>query len=272
VATTVKLISLNVSLFDENNEKLIHFLATERPDIVCLQEVSRKVDESAFDIFISKASIDNATLELSYSFFAPNWALRDFRQPNFHGKEFFEYDFGGLIEYGNYVKSRFKIISGKSVFVQGNFSYIVDWESFTKHPGEEPRTVEVTDLQIDTKNVRFLNYHGIWSKDKKGTDRTESASKHLLQIASEIAYPTIICGDFNLFPDTNSIKILETRFRSLVDEFNIMHTRPKSNELSGLKRNVVDYIFVDKDISVKKFEVINTDTSDHFPLLVEFQI
>src|SRR5258708_942901 len=104
---TIKLVSLNVSLFDDNNAKLTNFLSNLRPDTCCLQEVSREVDSSALDTYISKTAIDRAIPELTQSFFAPNWALKDFRQANFHGKELFKHDFGGVIEYGNYVKSRF---------------------------------------------------------------------------------------------------------------------------------------------------------------------
>lgn len=66
--------------------------------------------------------------------------------------------------------------------------------------------------------------------------------------------------------------IFKEDFTNLVDTYDIKTTRPASNELSNEKRNVVDYIFVSKEISVKKFEVINTDVSDHLPLILEFEI
>src|SRR4029079_8562664 len=181
----IKLISLNVSLFDENNEKLSQFLREMNPDIACLQEASRHVDSTAFENYISKTAVDKALPQLTDSFFAPGWALKDFRQRNFHGKALFEHDFGGIIEYGNYIKTKFKILKGMSMFVQGNLSYISDWETFGNHPGEEPRTVQVVDLLVGKKKIRIMNYHGIWSKDKQGTERTKAACKFLNKIASE---------------------------------------------------------------------------------------
>lgn len=269
----MKLLSLNVSIFDDNNDKLVRFLKETSPDIVCLQEVTRKVEDTSLDYFITKDAIDKATPALIHSFFSPNWVLRDFEIPNFHGKEIFKHDFGGFIEIGNYVRSRFKIVEGKGVFVQGDFSYVTNWKWNADHPGQEPRMVQVVDLKIDNRKLRILNYHGIWSRDKKDTDRTKSASNELLQLASEVADPTIICGDFNLFPNTESIKALKNRFRSLVDEFKIRSTRPKSNEHNSTrKRNVVDYIFINEKITVEKFDVIESDISDHLPLLIEFNI
>jgi endonuclease/exonuclease/phosphatase family metal-dependent hydrolase len=184
----------------------------------------------------------------------------------------FQHDFGGCIEYGNYVKSKFPIFEGKSIFVQDHFSYLTDWEWVERHPGEEPRMAQVVDLKIDDKKLRILNYHGIWSQHKQDTHRTKAACQQLVQIASEVPYPILLCGDFNLFPDTESIQLVDNQFINLVDKFHIMSTRPKSNELSGVKRNVVDYIFVNKGITVEKFEVIDTDVSDHLPLSFRFRI
>lgn len=268
---TTRLLSLNVSIFDENNEKLTRFFREITPDTICLQETTRKVEESAIDSFISKSAIDKATPELTYAFYAPNWALKDFRQKNFHGKKIFNHDFGGVIEYGNYVRSRFEIIGGKSIFIQEHFSYLTDWELIAKHPGEEPRMVQIVDLKIsNVQRLRILNYHGIWSKDKKDTKRTISACQKIVHLAQEVNYPSLICGDFNLFPDTESIKILKDNFHSLVDNFNIKFTRPKSHELNSAKRNVVDYIFVSNEIEIKKFEVMDSDVSDHLPLVLDF--
>ncbi len=273
VNKSIKLLSFNIALFYENNEKLTLLLKEINPDIICLQEVTRKVDSSALDSFISKDAIDKATQELNHSFYAPNWALRDFKQSNFHGREIYEHDFKGVLECGNYIKSKFKINEGRSIFIQKHFSYITDWEREGKHPGEEPRMVQVADVQISgTQKLRILNYHGIWSENKQDTSRTKDASYKLTQLALEVKYPSIICGDFNLFPDTESIKVLQEDFISLVDKFKIMNTRPKSNELNHLKRNVVDCIFVSREIEVKKFAVLDSDVSDHLPLLLEFEM
>jgi len=273
VNKSIKLLSLNTSLFDTNNEKLSQFLKETAFDIVCLQEVTRKVDKCAFDAFISKDAVDKATPKLKNSFYAPNWSLSYFKQHNFHGKEIFECDFGGQIECGNYIKSKFEITEGKSIFLQKSFSYIVDWEAEEKHPGEEPRMVQIVDLKItDTQKVRIINYHGIWSKNKLGTERTLLACQKIAKLAMEVPFPALICGDFNLFPDTESMQVFANNFTNLVDTYNVMCTRPKSNELSASKRNVVDYIFVSKGIEIKSFNVIHSDVSDHFPLVLEFSI
>ncbi len=269
----IKLLTLNVSVFDENNEKLTQFFKDMSPDIICLQEVTRKVDEWAFDSFITKGAIDKATPRLLYSFFAPNVIFKEFKQNNFHGKKIFYHDFGGFIEFGNYIKSKFQIIEGTSVFVQHHFSYLDDSTWMENHQGKEPRMVQVADIKINPKQkLRLINYHGIWTRNKQGTKRTKEACEQIVKLAAEVSHPSIICGDLNLFPNTESVKVLKDNFVSLVDEYNVTRTRPKSNELSGEKRNVVDYIFVSREIKPISFKVIDSDVSDHLPLLLEFSL
>ena len=60
--------------------------------------------------------------------------------------------------------------------------------------------------------------------------------------------------------------------KNLIDIYNIKSTRPNFND--GLdKGNVVcDYIFVNDKIKVNDFKVIQSNASDHLPLLLDFEI
>ena len=268
--SSFKLISLNIALFVENNKKVAQFLEEQKPDIICLQEVGRSDDKNTHAGFISKKTVDEATLDLHYAFYSPNMILKGFTRGNFHGKDEFKIDFNGFIETGNYTKSKFEILKGESVFIQNHFAYVTDT---SKWPAEDFRAMQVVDLRIDDdKSLRLINYHGIWTRDKQGNELSRSACEKINEIAQEVSYPVIICGDFNLFPDTHSMKVLNENFVSLVDKNNISSTRPKANELSHHERNVVDYIFVDKGMRVDDFKVIENDVSDHLPLVLSFQI
>jgi endonuclease/exonuclease/phosphatase family metal-dependent hydrolase len=265
----MKLISLNVAAFERNNEKLFDFLHEQGADIFLLQEVVRSIDNSTDPDLIKKEIIDKATPQLNYSFFAPNWILSKFEKGSFHGSDHFLVEFGGKVEFGNYLKTKYKIDKGQNVFVQNSFTYITDW---SKWPEEDYRGVQVSDLNIEGKKLRLLNYHGIWSKDKMGTDKTLAACKIIKRIALEIDYPAIIVGDFNLFPDTPSISLFKPELISLVDQYDIKTTRPLTNQLNDKSRNVVDYIFVTKGIKVDDFKVLDSNVSDHLPLILDFEI
>ena len=265
----MKFLSLNVALFEKNNKQLANFLSEQKPDILCLQEVTRRVDKSADADLISKDGIDASLPDLADSFYSPTWILSKFEKRNFHGQELFSRDFGGKLEFGTYIKSKFEISKAQNIFVLNHFTYSTDTSNW---PEEDYRAVQVSDLNVKGSKLRVLNYHGIWTQDKLGTDRTKRACEIIRDLALEVNYPTIICGDFNLFPDTDSMNVLNKHFVNLGDIYNIKTTRPESNELSNQSRNVVDYIFVSKDIKVKSFEVQNTNVSDHLPLILEFEL
>ena len=265
----MRLISLNVALFEANNHLLSAFLQKQKPDIVCLQEISRGLENSVNDNYMSKDTVDLATSKLKYFFYGPCSVMDDFEQKNFHGKEIFRFEFGGLLEFGNYTKSKYKIVKGQNVFVQNHFTYATD---ASKWPEEDYRAVLVTDHIIQGKKLRIMNYHGVWTRNKQGNEKSLAANKIINKLASQAEGEVIICGDFNLFPDTPSMKLFEKNLISLVDIFDIETTRPASNELSGLKRNVVDYMWVSKGIKAKKFEVMDSNVSDHLPLVLDFEI
>ena len=265
----MKLLSLNVALFEANNHLLSKFLQDQKADFVCLQEISRGLESSVNDEYISKDAVDFTTSELKYFFYGPCSVMGDFEQKNFHGKEVFRFEFGGLLEFGNYTKSKYKITKGQNVFVQNCFTYATD---ASKWPEEDYRAVLVTDHVIHGKKLRIMNYHGVWTRNKLGNAKSLIANKMINDLALQAEGEVILCGDFNLFPDTPSMKLFENNLTSLVDKFNIKTTRPTTNELHNAKRNVVDYMWVSKGIQVKKFEVIDTDISDHLPLILDFEV
>ena len=99
-----------------------------------------------------------------------------------------------------------------------------------------------------------------------------SSDLYILEAAKRKNIPTIIVGDFNLFPETKSIGILNKEFKNLIDEYKIKSTRPTFDDGTDKGNNVVDYIFVNDKIKVNEFGVINTNISDHLPLILDFDI
>jgi len=265
----MKLLSLNIALFEPNTPQLIEFLTQQNPDILCLQEVVHALEPSVFKEYVTKQPIDQHMTHMPYSFYGPTYVLRSFDKKSFHGKDSTEFDLGGLVEMGNHVRSKYKIVKGTNIFVENYYTYITD---FSGWPEEDYRSFLVIDLDVDGKPLTILNYHGIWTRNKLGSEKTTKACQKIYEWALQAKGEVIICGDFNLFPDTPSMKIFENSFTSLVDVYNIKKTRPDSNELSGLSRNVVDYIWVSKGINVKDFQVLDADVSDHLPLVLEFDL
>ncbi|MBI2452614.1 MAG: hypothetical protein HYV55_00005, partial [Parcubacteria group bacterium] len=114
----IRLLSLNVALFEANNSKLTKFLQEQKADIVCLQEVVRETEESVLPQYVTKGSVDEATQNLKYSFYGPNAVMHTIDLGEFHGQKNFHFDLGGPAEMGNYVRSKFKIKKKKNVFLE----------------------------------------------------------------------------------------------------------------------------------------------------------
>lgn len=82
----------------------------------------------------------------------------------------------------------------------------------------------------------------------------------------------IVGGDFNLFPETKSIKMWEEiGYRNLIKEYGIKTTRNEYawRNYPNNKHYFSDYVFVDPSVKVTNFDVPEMTISDHLPMIVE---
>ena len=101
-------------------------------------------------------------------------------------------------------------------------------------------------------------------------ERAEQARK-LLEVTLGVADesdPTIICGDFNVEPDSESFRILaEAGLKDLVIANGFTSTR---NSLYKKPGRFADYMLVNDAVRVRSFDVImSPDVSDHCQLVLE---
>ncbi|MDQ6986077.1 MAG: endonuclease/exonuclease/phosphatase family protein [Candidatus Dojkabacteria bacterium] len=262
----MKLLSLNAAYFINNNDKVIDFIKTQDADIVCLQEVSRHIDESVKYEYKLKSQLDNVISDnYQYKFYSPCVVSNNFQKVD----EFYV-DFGGFTEFGTYILSKNKIKYGEAVIQNGSVEYVADWSNWPNPDFARP--IQTVKLDIDGQEIIVINLHGLWSKSKQGSLMTNEQSKGILRLIEKYNLPTIVCGDFNLFPNTESIRLLDAKLKNLCNEYKINTTRPSDNLHSSKDRNVVDYIFTSKEIKVNHFEVVDSNISDHLPLLLNLDI
>ncbi len=261
----VKLISFNIAIKINNTKEIIDFIKKEKPDIVCFQEIIRHQDESVSKIYKSQKEINHAfAKKLPFYFFGPTWIVDKIIKNNKVST-----DFQGFIEQGNEIISKFPIVKATNKFYHKEYSLITDWTNFNTE--DHPRNLIQVELNINGKQLQIINLHGTYSKNKEDSERSIKQSKFILEITKRKQMPTIITGDFNLHPQTESIKLISKKFRNLTTKYNIQTTRPKF-KMKNNKKDIIDYIFVSKEIKVKSFKVIETEISDHLPLILEFEI
>lgn len=134
--------------------------------------------------------------------------------------------------------------------------------------GNHARNIQYATTIADGGPVTVINFHGLWNGNGK-TDTKDRLrqSRNILEFAKHIENPLILCGDFNLLPDTESIRILERAgLRNLISEFGVTSTR---TSFYSKPQKFADYVFISKDIQLKDFKVLPGEVSDHSPLLVE---
>lgn len=174
-------------------------------------------------------------------------------------------------------KTGFNLSFGLAIFIKkeinikhaGNFFIYGNRNSFDpKNLNSIPRISQYISFTKSGKNFIVCNLHGIWVKEgKSDTPSRLNQSRKIIKFLGKQAGKKILCGDFNLDINTQSIKILEENFKNLIREYNIQTTRNKF--FPGNEKHA-DYTFVTPDINVGNFEVPDVKISDHLPMTLEF--
>ena len=250
----MKLLNLNLGIKLDNSKDVIELIKEEQCDIVAFQEVMRKKDDLVYDRYDSSNVIKSNT-NFKYSFFGPLWYAKHHIKNNEIKR-----DFGGTTEQGNEILSRFPITKADNVFYYKEYSEFADTTNFRIE--DHPRAFIDAILDVEGKKLQIINIHGCWNKDKKDDDRTIFQMEKIL---SHIRYdiPSIVVG---------GIEKLSKEMINLIEKYNIKSTRPKFDDGLDKGNLVCDYIFVNDKVKVNDFRVIDTNISDHLPLILDFSI
>jgi endonuclease/exonuclease/phosphatase family metal-dependent hydrolase len=133
-------------------------------------------------------------------------------------------------------------------------------------------TLQVVVLRVGECIIKIGNFHGLPSPgDKLDTPARLFQSMRLLDKARDV---DVLCGDFNLDPDTTSIAMLEAHWRNLIREFAVPSTRSRLNPYRGTpqEQRFADYAFVSDAIEANRFGALDAQVSDHLGLLLEARI
>lgn len=253
----MKLMTLNI-WGGHIREPLLEFIIRHRDiDIFCFQEVYHKAkDKFSTD---DKAASLNIFSELS--------ALLPDHQPFF--RPVIGNVEGNAYGIGMFVKNEVKVIEEGEITIHHNPDY----------PSEAPnrlgpthsRKLQWVQCEIKEQIHTIMNVHGLWNgMGKTDTQERLVQSEKIRSFMDCLNTAKILCGDFNLRPDTTSLKILKEGMRDLVETYRVPTTR--SSYYS--KRNeqpFADYVLTCPKVTVKHFEVLKDEVSDHAPLLLEFE-
>lgn len=146
--------------------------------------------------------------------------------------------------------------------------------TFKKEGKSEGSNFQYVRLLVKGKIITICNIHGIpLPGHKKDTDDRLSQSRIVMDFLSKEPGAKILCGDFNLLPDTESMKILEEGMVNLITKLTIPRTRSRLHPFYGKPddQKFADYLLASPDVAVKSFSVPDVSVSDHLPLIAEFE-
>jgi len=136
-----------------------------------------------------------------------------------------------------------------------------------------PRKIQYAMIETENGPCTVANYHGIFTGgSKKDTPERIQQSESIAAYLGKSKGRKLLCGDFNLLPDTESFGILKNGMRDLVTEHGVEKTRTPlyRHYHDASEPNFADYILVTPDVVVSGFGVLPDIVSDHSPLFVEF--
>ena len=140
-----------------------------------------------------------------------------------------------LPNYNGYYRPHLKDYYGLAIFVKNNIKLLEENEYFvhkckgyipTDHVGFHAKNIQYVKISLNQKTTTIFNFHGLWNGNgKTDTEDRLGQSKKIMEFVNSTKGEKIICGDFNLRPDTESIKILENGMINLIKEYGINSTR-----------------------------------------------
>ena len=251
------------------HDALLAYIQGEAPDILCLQEVVHS-PTSPKD-WLTYRDGDHVLPQRANFFRDVCRALPD------HVAIFCPSAQGVLWDAGTAIPSQW----GLATFVHMSVPIIGQVQGFvhkTYSPvgfGDHPRSrsahgVRVYDYKSE-QNVSVTHMHGLRDLiGKMDTPERAEQARRLLDLSRHVSEPAdlaVICGDFNVEPDSETLALLsDAGFSELVLGRGFTGTRTSQYKKPG---KFADYMLISDADAVKDFDVLyHPEFSDHCPLVL----
>ncbi len=244
----MRLVQLNMWWGGKLGNDILSFLKDTEPDVICLQEAV-SFDKGDPGPFLSLEQIQES-IGLSYASTAPAFS---FKLMN------------GTASFVNCIMSRKPITSTKVIYT--NLEHNEDF-NFNDHD-YNVRNLLDCGVKIDDEVVHILTHHGHHVPGhKNGDSQTVRQMQIIADYLDKLSGPIILTGDFNLAPHSKSLEIINKKLTNL----SIKHGLETTRTTLTPKKEVCDYIFVNKYIKELNFEASSRVVSDHMALVLDFDI
>lgn len=268
-ANSLTVMSYNVSQFGLYREKdskynrqaMFAMIKKQELDIACFQDFYTSEKKNDFN---NREDISRE-MEFPYRYFSS-----DFNRD-------------GMQHWGSIIYSRFPIIASDKVKMSvGPRSESLIYADIVKNED----TIRIINMHLESYRFNEKDYSAI-RKIKNQEDTGLKATKSIIQKMREAyirrsqqadivgnfirqsPYPVIVCGDFN---DTPASYTYFTIKGDLQDAF-LQKGLGIGRTFTGLAPTLrIDYVFVSSQFKVNSFRKINSDLSDHYPVITNLSL
>lgn len=223
------------------------FLSERKFDIICLQEAVWSDDcRGVLESFCTSVEQIKETSGLSY----------DHRVATYYIDAF-----GGRIEQGNVILSRYPIVDSEVIHLLGNYARINDVFNDNGLDYQAQKIILENGLVV-------VNYHGYWQKDPIGNGTTVKCMRKVADLIRHEQRPVVMCGDLNVVYESPAMR-----------ELDFLHDLTAENHIKQTLQNIkfvrdvaCDHILINDKISAKNFQVHDDILSDHKAVSAEIDI
>lgn len=180
-------------------------------------------------------------------------------------------------------QANFDLTQGQAIFVKNSIKVTSknNYFAYKKNCSQElkkdfsnlPTPLQYISFKLNNKEFAIFNFHGSpIPGNKLDTDKRLMEARKTKDLVDGQGCARILVGDFNLLPQTQSIRVYEQGMRNLIKEFNIEKTRSNLSPFYGTSKfqKFADYTFVSPDVNITNFQVPDVEISDHLPMILEF--
>ncbi|NSL89552.1 endonuclease/exonuclease/phosphatase family protein [Chitinophaga sp. Mgbs1] len=244
-----------------NRQAMFALIKKQEPDIACFQDFYTSEKKNDFN---NREDISKE-MQLPYRYFSS-----DFNR-------------NGMQHWGSIIYSKYPIIASDKVKMSvGPLSESLIYADIVK----DDDTIRIVNMHLESYRFNAKDYNAI-RKIKNQEDTGLVATKSIVQKMREAyirrsqqadivgnfirqsPYPVIVCGDFN---DTPSSYTYFTIKGDLQDAF-LKKGFGVGRTFNGLAPTLrIDYIFASDDFKINSFRRINSDLSDHYPVIANLSL
>lgn len=247
-------------------DEYFNFLDSHRPDVFCFQEINSGLEP----VVTSTGSMIDQYYQTLLRL-PEYYGYHNTRQDDWHMSSYDK-----ARPWGNaiFVKKGIKILSYREDYILGHRNS-AEMKNIEK---TLPVSAQTIILEIEGNLYSIVNFHGYYAGTgvgKKDCPERLEQSKALCEHISKLPGKVILLGDFNLDPETESIKILEDfPLDNLITKYKIESTRTHHYPAEKKQKSAfADYAFVGTDVEVLDFSADESFTgSDHAPLFLSILV